>query len=311
MVVVVATAATAASAPASSGGRCFATMFVRTHDPTQQGRTWPVEAALFRVFVLGLLNFTQLPLHVLHNAEAAPHGVLGGIPGARAQVHFHQVDLIHGHTSGFNRHYAHMYTKLHAWRVLAPLCGTVALVDYDVLTLRPPDGVFDACGGAPLCAVRSRYPHPPPATYTAYHLQPHLHRPTTTTPTASAARSNATYFNGGLLVLQPDAATFVRMKRTVAMEREQGRRRDDAEQSLLNEWYPAWKPLPLEYNVQGVAAGAPWSQDKSVFLHEKYWLLPPEVQGRLLPKGEGQTQPTLLDLLRSLFAHLFATIGGP
>lgn len=254
-------------------------MFVRTHDPTQQGRTWPVEAALFRVFVLGLLNFTQLPLHVLHNAEAAPHGVLGGIPGARAQVHFHQVDLIHGHTSGFNRHYAHMYTKLHAWRVLAPLCGTVALVDYDVLTLRPPDGVFDACGGAPLCAVRSR--------------------------------SNATYFNGGLLVLQPDAATFVRMKRTVAMEREQGRRRDDAEQSLLNEWYPAWKPLPLEYNVQGVAAGAPWSQDKSVFLHEKYWLLPPEVQGRLLPKGEGQTQPTLLDLLRSLFAHLFATIGGP
>ena len=36
---------------------------------------------------------------------------------------------------------------------VAPLCATVALVDYDVLTLRSPDGIFDACGGA---AARAR-----------------------------------------------------------------------------------------------------------------------------------------------------------
>ena len=261
----------------SAKPHCFATMFLLTQAPTQQGRSWETEKALFRVFTARLLNFTQLPLHVLHNAEAAPRDALAGISAVGAQMHYHQVDMIHGHTSGFDRHYAHMYTKLHAWRVLAPLCGTVALVDYDVLTLRSPDGIFDACGGAPLCAVRTN--------------------------------RNVSYFNGGLLVFPPDEATFARMKRTVATERERGRRRDDAEQGLLNEWYPTWKSLPVEYNVQGVAAGAPWNQDTTVFLHEKYWLLPPKLQMRLLPRGEGRARPTLLGHLRSLVTHLLATIG--
>ena len=86
-------------------------------------------------------------------------------------------------------------------------------------------------------------------------------------------------------------------------------RRDDAEQGLLNEWYPTWKSLPVEYNVQGVAAGAPWNQDTTVFLHEKYWLLPPKLQMRLLPKGGVRARPTLLGHLRSLVTHLLATIG--
>lgn len=253
---------------------CFATMFVLTHTPTQQGRTWTTEKSLFRVFALRLLNHTQLPLHVLHNRETPPYDVLVQIPDVRSRVHFHRVDLIHGHTSGFQRHYEHMYTKLHAWRVLAPLCGTVALIDYDVLTLRPPDGVFGACGGAPLCAVRTN--------------------------------RNASYFNGGLLVFPPSEAVFEQMKRAVALEHQRGRRRDDAEQGLLNEWYPAWKPLSREYNAQGAAAGASWSEETTVFLHEKYWLLPPDKQVRLLPKGEGQARPTLLSHLRSLFNHLLA-----
>jgi len=251
-------------------------MFVLTHTPTQQGRSWSTERALFRVFAARLLNHTQLPLHVLHNLEVPPYDVLVNIPDVGARVHFHRVDLIHGHTSGLQRHYEHMYTKLHAWRVLAPLCRTVALVDYDVLTLRPPDGIFGACGGAPLCAVRTN--------------------------------RNASYFNGGLLVFPPSESTFARMKRAVAAERERGQRRDDAEQGLLNEWYPAWKPLPREYNAQGAAAGAAWSEDKTVFLHEKYWLLPPDVQVRLLPKGEGRARPTLLGHIRSLLGHLIAVL---
>jgi len=257
---------------------CFATMFVLTHTPTQQGRTWSTERDLFRVFALRLLNHTQLPLHVLHNLAVPPHDVLAGIaPDVSARVHYHSVDLIHGHTSGFQRHYEHMYTKLHAWRVLAPpLCGTVAFVDYDVLTLRTPDGIFGACGGAPLCAVRTN--------------------------------RNASYFNGGLLVFPPSESTFARMKRAVATERERGHRRDDAEQGLLNEWYPAWKPLPRAYNAQGAAGGVPWSEDATIFLHEKYWLLPPEVQMRLLPKGEGKARPTLLSHLRSFFKHALAAL---
>lgn len=256
---------------------CFATMFVLTHTPTQQGRTWTTEKALFRVFALRLLNHTQLPLHILHNLAAPPYDVLAGIaPDVGTRVHFHHVDLIHGHTSGFQRHYEHMYTKLHAWQVLAPLCSTVALVDYDVLTLRPPDGIFGACGGALLCAVRTN--------------------------------RNASYFNGGLLVFPPNENTFARMKRMVATERERGQRRDDAEQGLLNEWYPAWKPLPREYNTQGVAGGASWSEDTTVFLHEKYWLLPADVQMRLLPKGEGRARPTLLSHMHSFFKHALAAL---
>ena len=251
-------------------------MFLLTHTSTQQGRTWSTERALFRIFAMRLLNYTQLPLHVLHNVDVGPYGVLTGIPEVDVHVNYHQVDLIHGHTSGFQRHYANMYTKLHAWSVLAPLCGTVTLLDYDVLTLRPPDGIFAACGGAPLCAVRTN--------------------------------RNASYFNGGLLVFPPSETTFAQMKRAVAAERERGQRRDDAEQGLLNEWYPKWKPLPREYNAQGAAGGTYWNPDTTVFLHEKYWLLPPDVQVRLLPKGEGKARPTLLSHLRSFFKHALAAV---
>jgi len=263
--------------PASPQPWCFATMFLLTSAPTQQGRSWATEKALFRVFVALMLNFTQLPLHILHNLDAGPTGALAALPDAHVgRLYFHGVELIHGHTSGFNRHYAHMYTKLHAWRVLAPLCGTVTLVDYDVLTLRSPDGIFAACGGAPLCAVRTN--------------------------------RNASYFNGGVLVFPPSETTFAQMTRAVAAERERGKRRDDAEQGLLNEWYPKWKALPREYNVQGTASGIHWNSGTIVFLHEKYWLLPPDVQVRLLPKGEGRARPTLLGHLRSFFKHLMATL---
>ena len=139
----------------------------------------------------------------------------------------------------------------------------------DRFTLRSPDGIFGACGGAPLCAVRTN--------------------------------RNASYFNGGLLVFPPSETTFAQMKHAVVAERERGRRRDDAEQGLLNEWYPAWKPLPRAYNTQGVGGGASWNEETTVFLHEKYWLLPSDVQVRLLPKGEGRARPTLLSHLRSFF----------
>ena len=255
---------------------CFATMFLLTHTPAQQGRTWSTERALFRIFAARLLNYTQLPLHVLHNLEVEPYDILLNVPRVATQVHFHSVELIHGHTSGFNRHYANMYTKLHAWSVLAPMCDTIALMDYDVLTLRQPDGIFAACGNAPLCAVRTN--------------------------------RNASYFNGGVLVFPPSETTFAQMKHAVVAERERGHKRDDAEQGLLNEWYPTWKALPREYNAQGAASGTYWNPDTTVFLHEKYWLLPPDVQVRLLPKGEGKARPTLLSHLRSLFKHVLATL---
>lgn len=251
-------------------------MFILTHAPTQQGRTWATERALFRVFASRLLNYTQLPLHVLHNLDDCPHGTLAGIPEVDRRVHYHRVGVIHRHTSGFQQHYANMYTKVHAWDVLAPMCGTVALVDYDVLTLRSPDGIFGACGSAPLCAVRTN--------------------------------RNASQFNGGLLVFPPSGTVFTQLRRIIASEQERSQSHDDTEQGLLNELYPTWKPLPREYNAQGAATGTYWNTDTTVFLHEKYWLLPPDVQVRLLPKGEGKTRPTLFGNLRSLLKNLLATI---
>lgn len=251
-------------------------MFLLTHAPSQQGRTWSTERALFRVFVTRLLNYTQLPLHVLHNLEDGPRGILVGVPEADIRVDYHRVNLIHRHTSGFQQHYANMCTKFHAWNVLAPMCGTVALVDYDVLTLRSPDGIFGACGGAPLCAVRTN--------------------------------RNASHFNGGVLVFPPSQTVFTQLVRTAAVEHERGQLSDNTEQGLLNELYPRWKPLPREYNAQGAAGGTYWNQDTTVFLHEKYWLLPPDVQVRLLPKGEGKARPTLFGHLRSFFKHILATL---
>ena len=74
---------------------CFATMFLLTSAPTQQGRSWTTEKALFRVFVTLMLNATQLPLHVLHNVDAEPTYALAPVPHV-GRLYFHGVDLIHG-----------------------------------------------------------------------------------------------------------------------------------------------------------------------------------------------------------------------
>ena len=177
---------------------CFATMFcAHAHAHAAGAHVVHRTGISSASSPLRLLNHTQLPLHVLHNLAVPParRARVGIAPGvSAAQVRFHRsVDLIHGHTSGFQRHYAqHVHQAARVERVLAPpLCGTVALVDYDVLTLRSPDGVFGACGGAPLCAVRTN--------------------------------RNASYFNGGLLGLpaQRDHLCADEARR-FATERERG-----------------------------------------------------------------------------------------
>ena len=52
--------------------RCFATTLLLTHTPTQQGRTWSTERALFRV------------------------SASGGTPEVDTRVQYHRVELIRG-----------------------------------------------------------------------------------------------------------------------------------------------------------------------------------------------------------------------
>lgn len=225
-----------------------------------------------------LLNHTHLPLHVLHNEGVRPTTMLfGAVPhrllhGPRAQVHPYKLDVIKSSVRSprMQRHYESMYTKFEAWRLP---CRQVAYVDYDVLTLRSPDRIFDECGYAPFCAVQG-------------------------------GRSDQRYFSGGVFVMRPDNRSFSAFMTALHSDELHGISHEYAEQDLLNEMYPDWKALPTHYNVQGVGAGRSWDENATVWMHEKYWKLPAATAHKLhIP--EGLPSPTWFDHVWQFLAHFW------
>ena len=263
--------------------RCYATLCIQSDSPGQQGRTWgTTEPHMFRLFAALLLNFTRLPLYVLHNEGVHPLTILSNalplrsLYGPRPQVHAFTVDVIKSKVRSpiSQRHYESMYTKFHAWRLP---CKRVALVDYDVLTLRSPDAIFAECGDAEFCAVRAQG-----GDFVEFER----------------------YFNGGVFVLRPDNATYHGFRDALESDAEHAVARSYAEQDLLNHQYPNWKELPPRYNVQNVGAGMPWNEHTDVWIHEKYWVVPEAVRARLhVPKS--LPEPSWLDHVRQFFGHLW------
>ena len=233
---------------------------------------------LFGLFVQLLLNHTKLPLFVVHNAAVDPIAVLDGVVpprhlhGPHAQVRPFGVNVLKSGVRApvLQRHYESMFTKLHVWRLP---CHQVVYIDYDVLTLRSPDDLFDLCDDAPFCAVRDGTPH-------------------------------LRYFNGGVFVLHASNATYRGFTEKLAADARSGVVREYAEQDFLNEAFPDWKELPRRYDVQGTAAGAPYDVNTDVLIHEKFWMLPPALRAQL-PIPPSLPEPTWLDHVVQFFGHFW------
>ena len=259
--------------------RCYATLCIRSDSPGHGGRTWArTEPALFGLFAQLLLNHTKLPLFVVHNDAVDPIAVLDGVVpprhlhGPHAQVHPFEAEVLKGGVRApiMSRHYESMFTKLHLWRLP---CQQVVYIDYDVLTLRSPDGAFDLCGDEPFCAV--------------YVGDPILRQ-----------------FNGGVFVMQPSNDTYWRLRDLIDEDRRRGIARPLAEQELLNGAFPEWKALPSRYNVQGTASGYPYDVNTDVLIHEKFYMLPLELRAQL-PIPRSLPEPTWLDYVVQFFAHFW------
>ena len=116
--------------------RCYATLCIQSDSPRQAGRSWgKTEPHMFRLFAALLLNYTRLPLYVVHNEPVHPVALLNGavhsrlLHGPHAQVHPFKVDVIRSEvrSSMSNRHYESMCTKFHMWRWTAS-AGSAAAV---------------------------------------------------------------------------------------------------------------------------------------------------------------------------------------
>lgn len=261
--------------------KCYATLCVRWDSPGHGGRTWArTEPGLFGLFVQLLLNHTRLPLFVMHNDAVDPVPVLDGrvphglLHGPHAQVHPFEVEVIKPpvRASIMHRHYESTYTKLHAWRLP---CHQVAFIDYDMITLRSPDGVFDICEDARLCAVRD----------------------------GNSAEIES--FNSALFVFKPDNLTYLNLRSL--LDGSAGAlsvRPLVGDQDLLNQAFPNWEELPRRYNVQGTAHGKPYDVNTDVLVHEKFYMLPPALRAQL-PIPSSLPEPTWLDHVVQFFGHFW------
>lgn len=130
-------------------------------------------------------------------------------------------------------------------------------LDYDGFPLRNMDSIFDECGDSPFCAVAD-----------------------TMTPINPKYRGQ--YFNGGVLVLRPNATMYAHLLREAEADASAKRARWYAEQGFLNTHFRASaKRLPGGYNVMGASLdrGLPqkrWKRvrlERDFFVHEKYYKL--------------------------------------
>lgn len=256
--------------------KCYATLAIRSDSPGHAGRSWKhTEPALLALFTTALLNHTSLPIFIMHNAAVDPIAALSGAVSSRlwrAQVHAFEVAVLKPPVRAqiLYRHYEHMYTKLHAWRLP---CRQVMFVDYDVVALHTPDEAFAVCGDANLCAVHDGN-------------NPKIDR-----------------FNAGVFVLQPSNDTYRKLHDYL----KNGTHRTavpQIEQDLLNRFFREWRPLPSRFNVQGVASGKPYKLDSDVFVHEKYYEMPTALRAHLhIPPS--LPEPSWLDHIVQFLLHFW------
>lgn len=117
--------------------------------------------------------------------------------------------------------------------------------------LRDPTPAFDICGDAAFCATGDT------GISGFYYSKDRNHRP----------RNERNYFNGGLLLLRPNATLFHELlARRAACE---GTFFGD--QDCLNDWFRGrWEPLPFEFNLMHAATrDGGFVPDNAVALHEK------------------------------------------
>ena len=123
-------------------------------------------------------------------------------------------------------------------------------LDYDGFPLRNMDSIFDECGDSPFCAVAD-----------------------TMTPINPKYRGQ--YFNGGVLVLRPNATTYAHLLREAEADASAERARWYAEQGFLNTHFRASaKRLPGGYNVMGASLdrGLPQKRWKRVRLERDFFV---------------------------------------
>lgn len=140
-------------------------------------------------------------------------------------------------TGNEDESYRSMLTKLHIWTLTQ--YSQIAYYDADMVFMRNPSGIFDACGNVPLCAVSDVYISPD-------------------------------YFNAGMMVLTPSMDVF----EMLYGQRQLADGTQHAEQDMLNEVFRnQWKKLPRKFNFMHPSRSTLGEVGDVVAVHEKWWRL--------------------------------------
>jgi len=129
-----------------------------------------------------------------------------------------------------------MATKFQLWTL--ECFDAVAYFDADHVFVGNPDGIFDACRGAPFCAV----------------------------PDVSPSSKRARQFNAGAMVIEPSTKFAKELleayrARYLWMNKKDLRRSGD--QIFLNHFIRNWRVMPSTYNAQHGKQG--------IVMHDKVW----------------------------------------
>ena len=238
---------------------------------------------MVRLWLSRLLQLTSLRIIVMFARldQASVRHMLGDPPTQR--VTLMSVPVVRAAENGTLPHYRLMHTKLHAWSLP---CARVALLDYDVIAIRDPSPIFDACGAASFCGAQD----------------------------FSTPGLRGRSFNGGVLVLRPDNATHRRLVAAAEDDAQRGIGRQYAEQAFLNDHFRgAWTQLANRFNLQG--AWSPLKQHRAVrdgvLLHQKLSQLPSSVEEALAPRGTDEAAAALVERgLQALRAARFPVQRG-
>ena len=132
---------------------CFATLLFRDNLTTSRPRRqFAEDEAMVRLWLSRMLQLTSLRIFVMFARldEASVRHMLRDPPAQR--VTLMSVPVVRAAENGTLPHYRLMHTKLHAWSLP---CARVALLDYDVIAIRDPSPIFDACGRRPSATRRA------------------------------------------------------------------------------------------------------------------------------------------------------------